>query len=208
MREVYETTGNVHFPELKCQLPKGTRMIVEDGKMTVNERTVDITENFQIMVRYNLVRKLTEEEEQQPEQIEAPKVIAREERKKMRVEQEEDNIVPITRRFSNEKDEGEGVVVHKEDDELKKEIESENSLGTVRGMKVIQEDSTPIAVVKSLPKDSSKDVTTKKPPVRPTPKSQKSEKTEDQKKAEAAALKAKRLQKAAAASSNVPSKKN
>lgn len=195
MREVYETTGNVHFPELKCQLPKGTRMYAEDGKVTVNERTVDQTENFQIMVRYNLVRKLTEEEEQLPEKVEAPKVLVREERKKMRIEQEEDNIVPIVGRFSSESGKGGGVLEHEADEELKEEVEGE---GTVRGMKVIYEDSTPI--VKPLPKSNGDQAPVKsKAEVRPASKAPKSGKTEEQKKAEAAALKAKRLKGASAA---------
>lgn len=185
MKKVYESTGNIHIPELKCSAQKGTRMIVDDEErtFTMNGVTVPLMQDFQILLKYNLVRELSKEEIETPEKVIDQPISRLSERKKMKVEIAEDNKVEIK-------------TARKHDEATVEETNEENDEPMIRGMKVITDDSIPIA--KSLEKASEEIVESsigKNEKPRPTPKPKKTSLSDDEKKKVAEKLKAERVKK-------------
>ena len=186
MKKVYESTGNIHIPELKCSAHKGTRMIVDGDSFTMNGLTVPLPQDFQILLKYNLVHELSEKEIELPEKIEEPAVSRSTERQKMKVEIAEDNKVQIKSTKPEKKE------MADED-----ENEEKSSQNTIRGMSVITDESIPIqkTLIKKTEDDDHDSAIVGKIQARPTPKPKKSNISDEEKKAAAEKLKSERVMK-------------
>lgn len=190
MKKVYESTGNVHIPELKCAAPKGARVTVYDDMFTLNGVTIPVPYNFQLLLKHGLFKELTEEEAEAPEVIEEPKVLQRAERQKMKVEYAEENKIPIVV----------AAKTPKEDEVVQEaEVKSVDDKNMIRGMKVFQDESMPITkpLVRTSEKADEKVEAKAEAPVKAK------QKPVDPKRAEAAAkLREERIKKANGSSKN------
>ena len=184
MKKVYESTGNVHIPELKCAASKGTRVTVCDDMFTLNGVTIPVPYNFQLLLKHGLFKELTEEEAEAPEVIEEPKVLQHAERQKMKVEYAEENKIPIVV----------AAKTPKEDEAVQEsEVKSTDDKNIIRGMKVVQDESMPI----TKPLTRTSDKTDEKVETKAEAYVKTKQKPVDPKKAEAAAkLREERINKA------------
>ena len=178
MKKVYEATGNIHIPELKCSANKGTRVEICDEMFTMNGTTIPTPYNFQLLLKHGLFKELSEKEAETPEVVEVPQTVKHEERQKMRIEYADENKIPIVAIGS----------MKNEDDQIQEsDIKLIDEKGSVRGMKVIEDESVPFVGNFGGSSDEKK-ATASNLEVRPNQK-QKSANEEDMKKKDEAAAK-------------------
>ena len=152
MSKTYETRANVHVPALKCSYPAGTRFIVKGETVTIGDQEFEITNEFKLLIRHGIIRELTAEESKSPENVSEPKTMKTPERKKMPVQMEDKTITPLKTHLSKKFKES-------EDERIIKESNESDEGKTVRGMKVLSENSMPI---KKLSNEENKEKSSKK----------------------------------------------
>ena len=142
MSKTYETRANVHVPALKCSYPAGTRFVVKGEIVTIGDQEFEITSEFKLLIRHGIIRELTAEESKSPENVSEPKTLKAPERKKMPVVMEDKTIIPLETHLSKKAKES-------EDERIIKESNEADEGKTVRGMKVLSENSIPIKKLSS-----------------------------------------------------------
>lgn len=152
MSKTYETRANVHVPALKCSYPAGTRFVVKGEIVTIGDQEFEITSEFKLLIRHGIIRELTAEESKSPENVSEPKTLKAPERKKMPVVMEDKTIIPLETHLSKKAKES-------EDERIIKESNEADEGKTVRGMKVLSENSMPI---KKLSSEESEKTSSKK----------------------------------------------
>ena len=148
MSKTYETRANVHVPALKCSYPAGTRFVVKGEIVTIGDQEFEITNEFKLLIRHGIIRELTAEESKSPENVSEPKTMKAPERKKMPVVMEDKTIIPLTTHLSKKTKES-------EDERIIKESNNADEGKTVRGMKVLSENSIPIKKLSSEKEETS-----------------------------------------------------
>ena len=158
--KIYEATVNVHVPSLKCSYFAGTRFLVKNGIVTAGFQETPLGNDFMLLIRNGILRELSGKEANTPEQITQPKVIKVPERKKMKVEIQDEPITILTKKIDTPH------AISKTASQ-----QEENSERTVRGMKVITTQTTDIPVRtqndSSMTKAISGKALTSKPKVSP-----------------------------------------
>ena len=148
MSKTYETRANVHVPALKCSYPAGTRFVVKGELVTIGDQEFEITNEFKLLIRHGIIRELTAEESKSPENVSEPKTLKAPERKKMPVVMEDKTIIPLETHLSKKAKES-------EDERIIKESNEADEGKTVRGMKVLSENSIPIKKLSSEKEETS-----------------------------------------------------
>lgn len=148
MSKTYETRANVHVPALKCSYPAGTRFVVKGEIVTIGDQEFEITNEFKLLIRHGIIRELTAEESKSPENVSEPKTLKTPERKKMPVVMEDKTIIPLETHLSKKAKES-------EDERIIKESNEADEGKTVRGMKVLSENSMPIKKLSSKKEETS-----------------------------------------------------
>lgn len=148
MSKTYETRANVHVPALKCSYPAGTRFVVKGEIVTIGDQEFEITNEFKLLIRHGIIRELTAEESKSPENVSEPKTLKAPERKKMPVVMEDKTIIPLETHLSKKAKES-------EDERIIKESNEADEGKTVRGMKVLSENSMPIKKLSSKKEETS-----------------------------------------------------
>ena len=148
MSKTYETRANVHVPALKCSYPAGTRFVVKGEIVTIGDQEFEITNEFKLLIRHGIIRELTSEESKSPENVSEPKTLKAPERKKMPVVMEDKTIIPLETHLSKKAKES-------EDERIIKESNEADEGKTVRGMKVLSENSMPIKKLSSKKEETS-----------------------------------------------------
>ena len=148
MSKTYETRANVHVPALKCSYPAGTRFVVKGEIVAIGDQEFEITNEFKLLIRHGIIRELTAEESKSPENVSEPKTLKAPERKKMPVVMEDKTIIPLETHLSKKAKES-------EDERIIKESNEADEGKTVRGMKVLSENSMPIKKLSSKKEETS-----------------------------------------------------
>lgn len=131
--KVYEACANVHIPSLKCSYMTGTRFTVRDDVVSVGCQETPFNIDFVLLVRNGLLRELSDDESRSPENVRQPRVIRVPERKKMRVEIQDEQVTQISQKE-----------IRKEPQQRETGAENDGGVRMVRGMKVVTTESTPI----------------------------------------------------------------
>lgn len=148
MSKTYETRANVHVPALKCSYPAGTRFTVNGETVSIGDQEFEMTNEFKLLIRHGIIRELTIKESKTPENIPEPKTLKAPERKKMPVVMEDKTVTPLVTHLSKKAKES-------EDERIIEESNKADEGKTVRGMKVLSENSMPIKKLSSEKEETS-----------------------------------------------------
>ena len=152
MSKTYETRANVHVPALKCSYPAGTRFTVNGEIVYIGDQEFEMTNEFKLLIRHGIIRELTAKESKIPENVAEPKTLKAPERKKMPVLMEDKTITPLETHLTKKAKES-------EDERIINENNEGDEGKTVRGMKVLSENSMPI---KKTSEEENKETPSKK----------------------------------------------